>query len=248
MADNVFGEPITNATLEGMREYADRRGQIERIDRARVAMNMKNVAGKDVKARTRVEKLKAESGAGIATLCLVYNATGSTLEYVGQKDWIGLMGKSPYPPLIANGQWAAFLHVRDPKIQWGSSAAVVYRGKNAGGINCDWVLSWANPKDRVTWDNRRIESSHNDLSATVASPVGSFGLESSSTDVSMKSLLKCSKMLRVAETKPLRHEELAESHLKMHEMKKDVVAIVRIIDEGKYEDYQRRLEEMQFFP
>nr|XP_028952621.1 23 kDa jasmonate-induced protein-like [Malus domestica] len=131
MADNVFGEPITNATLEGMREYADRRGQIERIDRARVAMNMKNVAGKDVKARTRVEKLKAESGAGIATLCLVYNATGSTLEY-----------------------WAAFLHVRDPKIQWGSSAAVVYRGKNAGGINCDWMLSWANPKDRVTWDNR----------------------------------------------------------------------------------------------
>ncbi|XP_008343334.2 23 kDa jasmonate-induced protein-like [Malus domestica] len=154
MADNVFGEPITNATLEGMREYACRRGQIERINRARVAMNMKNAAGKDVKARTHAEKLKAKSGAGIATLCLVYNATGSTLEYVGQKDWIGLMGKSPYPPLIANGQWAAFLHVRDPKIQWGSSAAVVYRGKNAGGINCDWMLSWANPKDRVTWDNR----------------------------------------------------------------------------------------------
>ncbi|XP_068345648.1 23 kDa jasmonate-induced protein-like [Pyrus communis] len=151
MADNVFGEPITNATLEGMREYACRRGQIERIDRARVAMNMKNAAGKDAKARAHVEKLKAESGAGIATLCLVYNATGSTLEYIGQKDWIGLMGKSPYPPLIANGQWAAFLHVR---VQWGSSAAVVYRGKNAGGTNCDWMLSWANPKDRVKWDNR----------------------------------------------------------------------------------------------
>lgn len=49
MASNVFGNPITNATLEAMPEYIGKK--ITRADRAHVAWNMRNAEGKDVNAR-----------------------------------------------------------------------------------------------------------------------------------------------------------------------------------------------------
>ncbi|CAN6707659.1 unnamed protein product [Malus baccata var. baccata] len=150
MGRDLFGNPITTATLEGMPEY--RSGKITRIDRARVAMDMKKARGKDyVKARAHLEHLKDESGTKLANLVLIYNATGDTVRCVGQKDWIGV--DIVYPPLIGNGQWAAFLTVKNPSYSYGSTSAVVYRGKNADGNNCDYMLSWSNPADRVKWDN-----------------------------------------------------------------------------------------------
>nr|XP_028964041.1 23 kDa jasmonate-induced protein-like isoform X1 [Malus domestica] len=154
MAYNVFGNPITDETLKGMPEYADK--QIGRLDRAYVALNMKNAAEKDFNARTHVEKLKEQYGDGVSTLCLVYNATGETIRYAYKKDWYGHIGNAPYPPLIANGQWGAFLHVKTAGESSGSNAAVVYRGLNIVNEECDWMLSWSNPWDRTKSDNTVI--------------------------------------------------------------------------------------------
>ncbi|KAK1296272.1 hypothetical protein QJS10_CPB15g02102 [Acorus calamus] len=151
MAYNVFGNPITNSTLEGMPEYMDK--PITRMDRARVALNMKNAAEKDVNARQYVENLKARWGTGVSTLCLLYNATGDTVTLVTSHDWHGHIGPAPYPTAIANGQWGGFLHVKTSGTATGSSACVVYRGKNGVGDGCDWMLAWSNPWDRNLYDN-----------------------------------------------------------------------------------------------
>ncbi|KAK1309868.1 hypothetical protein QJS10_CPA08g00129 [Acorus calamus] len=137
MAYNVFGNPITNSTLEGMPEYNGK--TITRTDRAHVALNMKNAADKDVNARQYVENLKARWGNGVSTLCLLYNATGDTVTFVTSHDWHGHIGPGPYPTAMANGQWGAFLHVKTSGAATGSSAAVVYHGMNGAGKG---VIGW----------------------------------------------------------------------------------------------------------
>ncbi|KAA8536977.1 hypothetical protein F0562_029455 [Nyssa sinensis] len=131
-----------------MPEYL--RKQKNRLERARVALNMKNTEKKDVNARQYVENLNKSWGAGVSTLCLIYNATGDTVRFVTSRDWQGHSGPSPPPQLIANGQWGGFLHVNNSRYgHIESSAAVVYRGKNENGIYCDWMLAWSNPMDRT---------------------------------------------------------------------------------------------------
>ncbi|XP_010920412.2 23 kDa jasmonate-induced protein [Elaeis guineensis] len=152
MASNVFGNPITDQTLRGLPEYKDK-PVITATDRATVALNMKNAGNKDVNARKFVENLKERYGNGVSTLCLVYNATGGTLNFVLSHDWHGHIGESPYPQQIDNGQWGAYLHVHTSGAAVGSSAAVVYRGKNEGGTTCDWMFGWSNPWNRWGNDN-----------------------------------------------------------------------------------------------
>ena len=52
MASNVFGTPITDATLQAMPDYIGK--EITATDRAHVALNMKNAENKDVNARSFV--------------------------------------------------------------------------------------------------------------------------------------------------------------------------------------------------
>lgn len=151
MAVNVFGTPITDLTLKGMSEYIGKK--ITRRDRAYVALKMKNSQEKDVNAQKYVENLKRQWGVGVSTLCLVYNATGDTITYVSSVDWYGHIGPSPYPVKIENGQWGAFLHVKNSGQATGSCAAVVYRGLNGDGDGCDWMFGWANPWNRARRDN-----------------------------------------------------------------------------------------------
>ncbi|XP_057957970.1 23 kDa jasmonate-induced protein-like [Malania oleifera] len=146
MASNVFGTPITDSTLQSMPEYPPGK-PITAEDRARVAVNMKNAENKAANALTFVENQKARYGYGVSTQCLVYNATGNTLCFVKDHDYHGHIDKSPYPTEIANGQWGAFLHVHPTAAATGSSACVVYRGKNNGGQDCDWLIGWSNPWD-----------------------------------------------------------------------------------------------------
>ena len=146
MASNVFGIPITDETLKAMPKYEGK--EITRYDRAYEAMNMKNDGGKDKEASNYVWNLKNDYGDGTSTLCLFYNATGDTIDLVKSHNWYGHLYKVPYPQTIANGQWAAFLHV---KPDWpnsscdGSAAGVVYRGKNAQGYKYDYMCSWHTP-------------------------------------------------------------------------------------------------------
>ncbi|KAF3449401.1 hypothetical protein FNV43_RR10134 [Rhamnella rubrinervis] len=152
MASNVFGNPITDDTLKAMPEYIGK--VITATDRAHVALKMKNAENKDVNARTFVENLKSRYGNGVSTLCLIYNATGGTLRFVGSHNWYGRIGESPYPNQIANGQWGAYLHVKTAVVASGSVAACVYRGENASGTGRDWMLAWYNPWNRLFNNNR----------------------------------------------------------------------------------------------
>ena len=152
MAYNVFGVPITDSTLMGMPEYSEKNG-ITRRDRASVALAMKDAADKNVDSLQYVENLKRQWGSGVSTLCLIYNATGDTLNYVASHDYCGHIGPAMYPQEIANGQWGAFLHVKYNGEAAGSTATVVYRGKNEAEQECDWLLGWSNPWNRAKWDN-----------------------------------------------------------------------------------------------
>ncbi|XP_052205204.1 23 kDa jasmonate-induced protein-like [Diospyros lotus] len=152
MGCNVFGKPITDKTLRGMEEYENY--TVTHWDRARVALEEKNEGDKDTKARQYVEKLRQEWGNRACTLCLIYNATGGNVVLVTTHDIYGRIGHAPYPIMIENGQWGAFLHGRTPQEYPGSSAAVVYRGKNKEELPCDWMLAWSNPWDRIEWKNK----------------------------------------------------------------------------------------------
>lgn len=148
---NVFGTPVTNATLEAMPEYEGK--EITRMDRAHVALNKMHTEDKDKNAREYVHNLKEEWGTGVSTLCLLYNATGDTITFVLEHNWHGHVGPAPYPIQIANGQWGAFLHVKTSGAATGSSAAIVYRGKNNNDVGCDWMAAWSNPWNPASSSN-----------------------------------------------------------------------------------------------
>ncbi|XP_015897677.3 23 kDa jasmonate-induced protein [Ziziphus jujuba] len=155
MALNVFGKPIGNETLKAMPKYQYNE-VITAVDRAYEALIMKNADNKDVKARKFVESLKKNYGASlVATLCFIYNAAGNRLTFVVSHDWEGHIGDCPYPLLLENGQWGAFLHVQTSPYR-GSVAATIYRGQDESGDAFDWMLSWQN----VWNDNNGVSKSN----------------------------------------------------------------------------------------
>ncbi|KAF3447768.1 hypothetical protein FNV43_RR08472 [Rhamnella rubrinervis] len=143
MAGNVFGNPVTDDIVRLI--YPNEKEITPKL-RAKVAFQYINADGRDVNCKNFVHNLKQRYGSGISSLCMIFNATGSNLTYVGNKDWHGQIFESPYPSLIQNGQWGAFLHTR-PKVSLeGSEGAAVYRGKNNAGVPSDWMLAWSIPR------------------------------------------------------------------------------------------------------
>ncbi|KAH7534003.1 hypothetical protein FEM48_Zijuj04G0191600 [Ziziphus jujuba var. spinosa] len=141
MAGNVFGNPITDDDVKIL--YPEVTDITPKL-RADVAFRNISTNGRDQNAKNFVKNLKQRYGNGISALCMIFNATGGTLTYSGNKDWHGHVYESPYPAKIQNGQWGAFLHVH-PSWFAGSEAAVIYRGYNNDGTLCDWMLSWGIP-------------------------------------------------------------------------------------------------------
>lgn len=145
MATNVFGSPITNATLEWLPEYIGK--TITRDDRAFEALSRRNAEGKNVQANEFVDKLKWHSGNGISTKCLIYNATGEPMKLLSYRNFYGHLGEAPFPMEIANGQWGAYLHVKRASVASGSAGAVVYRVVGADPswqrdlAHC-WSVAW----------------------------------------------------------------------------------------------------------
>ncbi|KAH7536690.1 23 kDa jasmonate-induced protein [Ziziphus jujuba] len=142
MADNLFGKPVTDATVKF---YYPHKKVITAKDRAQVAFQLKEADEKSVNADKYVENLKERYGNGIATLVTIYNATGGTLVRYKDYDFHGHIGEVPYPNEIQNGQWAAFLHVHTAWTLRGSSAAIVYSGSNNAGDKVAWLNAWSNP-------------------------------------------------------------------------------------------------------
>lgn len=148
MGTNVFGEAVTQELLMAIPEFANR----ARKERADMAMQWKNRDGKYEESVRYVRQLKANWGNGVSTLCVLYNGTGETLSYVTSNNWFGYI-YAAYPPVIANGQWGAFFHVKRTAVASGSQAAVVYRGKSKDGQDTDWMVSWDNPWNKASFSN-----------------------------------------------------------------------------------------------
>jgi len=88
----------------------------------------------------------ARYGNGISAKCLIYNATGTTLNFVTYNDWHGHIYDTPYPAEIQNGQWGAYLHVHPSGSIPGSAGAVVYRTQVPSSTSsCDWLFCWSIP-------------------------------------------------------------------------------------------------------
>ncbi|KAF3447933.1 hypothetical protein FNV43_RR08640 [Rhamnella rubrinervis] len=143
MAGNVFGNPVTDDIVRLI--YPDVKEITPKL-RSQVAFRYINADGRDVNCKNFVHNLKQRYGSGISSLCMIFNATGRSLTYVGIHDWHGHIYESPCPSLIQNGQWGAFLHTRPTASLEGSEGAVVYRGKNNAGVACDWMLAWSIPR------------------------------------------------------------------------------------------------------
>ncbi|XP_008232355.1 PREDICTED: 23 kDa jasmonate-induced protein-like [Prunus mume] len=126
MAYNLLCNPNESSTFKGMSEFECQ--AIERKDKEKVALQMKNIGEKDLKALTFVENFKKHHGDGISTLCLVYNATGDT---------------------------GAFLHVQS--VGKASASNVVYNGKAKDGEDREWMLTWSNNRFPVHTENRPAE-------------------------------------------------------------------------------------------
>ncbi|XP_074312372.1 23 kDa jasmonate-induced protein-like [Silene latifolia] len=130
MATSVFGAPITFKTLSKLEDYVCK--QVTTRDLAELAFLTKNDDGKDSKAREFVEE-KGTKYAGEFVRCLIYNATGDTIRLQTYSDaGDGFVSPSPYPMLIMNGQWGAYLKrgggavVYAVKNEYGSEHQVVY--------------------------------------------------------------------------------------------------------------------------
>ncbi|KNA18083.1 hypothetical protein SOVF_073300 [Spinacia oleracea] len=145
MGSNVFGTPITQEMLKSMPEYHGTKDKdINAHNRAVVALEMKNAEGKDTNARKFLKALEPRFGLDTMTMCTIYNATGDPLTLVDAHSWTGRVCESPYPMMILNGQWGAFLHGKHADGH-SSEAVVVYKGNNL-----HWVLSFSNLRTNVT--------------------------------------------------------------------------------------------------
>ncbi|CAL5017623.1 unnamed protein product [Urochloa decumbens] len=142
MASGVFGTPISESSVILSQEYKE---PITQKDIADYTMKMINAGGKDAEAQKFVDNLKHRYDDGISAKCLIYNATGTTLNLATYNDWYGHIYDTPYPAVIQNGQWGAFLHVH-PTWFAGSAGAVVYRSNIPSSTSmCDWLFSWSIP-------------------------------------------------------------------------------------------------------
>ncbi|CAO2823545.1 unnamed protein product [Amaranthus hypochondriacus] len=141
---NPFGVPITDRTLRQMNRYRGKE-EITQEDRAREAMRLIHAEDKNISALQHVLNLKANYGNGVSTLCLVYNATGDTLQFAYNKEWYGYIYKEQPPTTFENGQWIAFLHAHPTAQSVGSEAAWVYRGENIKGEVRDYMIAWNTP-------------------------------------------------------------------------------------------------------
>ncbi|KAK9735092.1 hypothetical protein RND81_04G183300 [Saponaria officinalis] len=136
MGTSVFGTPITAAYLAKMEEYKYK--TITTRDMANVAFEMKNEDGKDARARAYVDTNRVKYGNTTYISCLIYNATGDTIRLKTYCEPTALIGAnlspSPYPMLIMNGQWGAYL------VSY--AGAVVYAAKNETGVEYQVVYSY----------------------------------------------------------------------------------------------------------
>ncbi|KAL3645945.1 hypothetical protein CASFOL_011125 [Castilleja foliolosa] len=147
---NVFGVPVDNGTVQ---EVMIGITNITAQHRAEVALSYMNAGGKADNASRFVDNLKWQYGTGTSTLCTIYNATGNTLTFTRSHTWEGSVWRVSYPPIIQNGQWGAFLHVRD-RLMGPSHEAAMYRGQNLAGATREWLFAWNTP--RMNYQNQSV--------------------------------------------------------------------------------------------
>ncbi|KAI8028510.1 hypothetical protein LOK49_LG02G01945 [Camellia lanceoleosa] len=157
MAYKVFGNPITEETLKGMPEYANK-SIITHVNKAHVAFSTKSTV--EAQVREYMENLQKQvPGDIVSTIGTIYNATGDIVTFYTNHDYSGKSADgSVYPVTIKNGQCGVFLHGGTKEMGTekcnGSCGAVVYPGRNNNEEVCDWMMSWSNPISVDNLDNK----------------------------------------------------------------------------------------------
>ncbi|XP_028113281.1 jasmonate-induced protein homolog [Camellia sinensis] len=157
MAYKVFGNPITEETLKGMPEYANK-SIITHVDKARMAFNMNSTV--EAQVCEYMENLQKKLPCDIvSTFGTIYNATGDIVKSYAYRDYPGKSAdESVYPVTIRNGQCGVFLHGETKEMGTekcnGSCGAVVYLGRNNNEEVCEWMMSWSNSISVDDLDNK----------------------------------------------------------------------------------------------
>lgn len=121
----VLGTPITTSSPEFKGRDKTTITLAEMSDVAMAHINDQRDA-----ARAQVDGYKARYGNGVSVLITIYNATGETLVYHGEKRWSGQAEQYNAPSHIENGQWGTVLMVHPVGEAVGVNGAIVY---NIGG-------------------------------------------------------------------------------------------------------------------
>jgi len=137
-------------------------------DCADVALQQQSVSAKA--ARTAVDKLKEEYGFGVSTLCMFYNATGTSITSVNNYSWHGHFYAPGAPEgSLGNGQWYAILHVHTSSTAVGTKACLVVDTADAEvmlGFRTPWNSApnavWTSVQKIGTWSGSSWEKTIGD--------------------------------------------------------------------------------------
>lgn len=165
---------------------------------------------------TRVNGMKEEWGSGVSTLIMIYNATGCTLKLDDMGSDSGKFWKYEPDPVVYNGEWTCFLHVKTAGTATGSCGWVGYKmhgdvGNIEGMGTMDdyyFVTAWDTPwsGSNTAWTGVQMGAGYEGLKAvyhTLADEgkeretkeESGFALRHSTSDAS-------SPLLRVVATRP----------------------------------------------
>ncbi len=138
----ILGNPITAADVSTDPQY---QGEIiTPYIMSEAAMRQKNrlLDGVDLEKRATdaVQSMGQANGDMLATLIVIYNATGGDLKLLSTQDWFGHRAQDGLDLLIQNGQWSTMLHTHVAGTWGGSVGCCVYQGDEA-----DFFMGWSNP-------------------------------------------------------------------------------------------------------
>jgi hypothetical protein len=156
----LLGKKIDPNTLAALPEFAGKNPTP--LDCGRYALaSMENY---QKLADENVNGMKDEYGDGVSTLVMIYNASGRDVIINSLDNKYGRIGDWPYDPVIANGQWSVFLHVKKTSAASGSQATL---GCAVDAVPGTLSISWDTPWAAGSTNTASVSADHDALKAAV---------------------------------------------------------------------------------
>lgn len=133
----LIGKELNHDTIQSNPQYEHTTINPQQLSQAAMVQRsniFSNGITLQMVATNRVMAMKEEDGSNHIIQIIIYNASGETLTYQENYNWMGGTSKYPLDSRIANGTYSVFLHV-----DWNyPSGATVYRGTSGS----DFLLAW----------------------------------------------------------------------------------------------------------